>query len=152
MAHVNQSAVSSMSLGSYQTRKITWHRIVLLVAAWFEIIVGVSFFLAFNAQSEFLFGTSPEGVVGVTFARFSGIALICLGIACLPSGTSGVRTLLIFNIAVTIFFAWVALTTTFRGVLLWPVVTMHAVIAIALALSLSSPTSFRNYGSRLSRS
>lgn len=138
MANVNQSTVSSMSLGSYETRKTTWHRIVLLIAAWFEIIVGASFFLAFNAQSPFLFGTTPEGVVGVTFARFSGIALICLGVACLRSGMSGVRTLLVFNIAVTIFFAWVAMTTTFRGVLLWPVVSMHAVIAIALALSLSS--------------
>ena len=138
MSNVNQSAVSSMSLGSYQTRKTAWHRIVLLIAAWFEIIVGASFFLAFNTQSQFLFGTTPEGIVGITFARFSGIALICLGIACLRSGTSGVRTLLVFNVAVTIFFAWVAVTTTFRGVLLWPVVTMHAVIAIALALSLSS--------------
>ena len=140
MSNVNQSAVSSMSLGSYQTRKTAWHRIVLLIAAWFEIIVGASFFLAFNAQSQFLFGTTPEGVVGVTFARFSGIALICLGIACISSGTeqSAVQTLLIFNTAVTIFFAWVAVTTTFRGVLLWPVITMHAVIAIALAVSLSS--------------
>lgn len=143
MANMNQSAVSSMSLNSLQERKTAWHRIVLLIAAWFEIIVGVSFFLAFNAQSQFLFGTTPEGVVGVTFARFSGIALICLGLACLSSGTyqSAARTLLIFNIAVTIFFAWVAVTTTFRGVLLWPVVTMHAVIAIALALSSSRQAS-----------
>ena len=140
MANVNQSAVSPMSLSSFETRKTTWHRIVLLIAAWFEIIVGASFFLAFNAQSQFLFGTTPEGVVGVTFARFAGIALICLGLACIPSGTerSAVRILLVFNIAVAIFFASVAVTTTFRGVLLWPVVTMHAVIAIALALSLNS--------------
>ena len=45
------------------------------------------------------------------------------------------RSLLLFNIGATIFFAWIALATTFRGVGLWPVVILHAVIAIALALS-----------------
>jgi hypothetical protein len=39
-------------------------------------------------------------------------------------------------IGATIFFAWVALATTFGGVMLWPVVILHAVITIALAPSL----------------
>jgi len=74
-------------------------------------------------------------------SRFTGIALIGLGIACLPSNLTGihrnaVRALLIFNIGATIFFAWVAVATTFRGVVLWPVVIVHAVLTIALALSL----------------
>jgi hypothetical protein len=43
---------------------------------------------------------------------------------------------LVFNIGATIFFAWVGVATTFRGVLLWPVVVLHAVITILLALSL----------------
>jgi len=90
-------------------------------------------------MSQFLFGVTPEGI-GVLFARFVGIALIGLGIACLPSNLAGtrrgVRGLLVFNIGATIFFAWVAVATTFRGVILWPVVILHAVISIALALSL----------------
>jgi hypothetical protein len=43
---------------------------------------------------------------------------------------------LLINNVVTVFFAWVAVGTAFRGVMLWPVVILHAVITIALALLL----------------
>jgi hypothetical protein len=150
MANLNQSTVSpqaypsqpgdsGMSLSSNQRRKATWHRAAVMMAAWVEIIVGVSFILALNAQSQLIFGATPEGI-GDTWARFAGIALIGLGIACLPSNLAGtrqgVRGLLVFNIGATIFFAWVAVATTFHGVILWPVVILHAVISIALALAL----------------
>lgn len=90
-------------------------------------------------QVQFIFGATLEGI-GIQLLRFAGIALIGLGISCLPSklgGTnrSAVRGLIIFNMGATIFFAWVALTTTLRGVVLWPVVILHAVIAIALTIS-----------------
>ncbi len=125
---------------SSQTSKASWQRTSVMVAAWVEILVGASFILALNAQSQLIFGTTTEGA-GAGFARLAGIGLIGLGIACLPSKLAEarrgpVRGLLIFNIGVTIFFAWVAVATTFRGVLLWPVVIMHAVISVALALSL----------------
>lgn len=150
MANPNQSTVSpkaftsqpgdsSMSLGSHLKRKTAWHRSAVMVAAWVEIIVGASFLLVPNAQSQLIFGATPEGI-GDTWARFAGIALIGLGIACLPSNLSGtrqgVRGLLVFNVGATIFFAWVAVTTTFRGVILWPVVILHAVLTVALALAL----------------
>ena len=127
-----------ISLSSQEAQKTTWQRTAVMLAAWLEVIVGVSFILAVNTQSQFIFGATPEGA-GVHWARFSGIALIALGIACMPSKLAGMRqvqALLVFNIAVTIFFAWVALATTFRGVLLWAVVILHAVVATALALSL----------------
>jgi hypothetical protein len=150
MDNLNQSPVSpialppqpgdsGISLSSPQGRKATWHRTAIKIAAWVEIIVGASFILALNAQSQFIFGATPEGI-GDTWARFAGVALIGLGIACLPSNLAGarqgVRGLLVFNIGATIFFAWVGVATTFGGVLLWPVVILHAVISIALALSL----------------
>jgi hypothetical protein len=151
MSNLNQSAASpqvlppqpgdsGLSLSSHQSRKATWHRTAVLMAAWLEIIVGASFLLVLNTQSKFIFGATPEGI-GDPWARFAGVALIGLGIACLPSKFEGtrqgaVRGLLVFNIGATIFFAWVAVATTFRGVMLWPVVILHAVISIALALSL----------------
>jgi hypothetical protein len=151
MNNLNQSTVSpnafplkpvasGMSLSSHQRSKAAWPRTVLKMAAWLEIIVGASFLLALNVHSQFLFGATLEGM-GEAFARFAGIALIGLGIACLPSNSAGtqrgaVRGLLVFNLGATIFFAWVAVAATFRGVLLWPVVLLHAVITLALALSL----------------
>jgi hypothetical protein len=151
MANLNQSTVSpkgfspqpgdsGMSLSSHQKRKAAWHRTAVMMAAWLEIIVGASLLLAPNVLSQFLFGATPEGI-GLLFARFAGIGLIGLGIACLPSNLAGTRQfatrgLFVFNIAATIFFAWVAVATTFRGVMLWPVVILHAVITIALAPTL----------------
>ena len=118
----------------------TWHRTVVMIAAWVEILVGFSFILLTNAQSQFIFGATPDPT-GILFARLAGIGLIGLGIACLPSSIAGtrphaVRSLFIFNIGATIFFAWVAVATTVRGVGLWGVVILHAVLAIALAASL----------------
>lgn len=137
MANVNQSTASpkafpaqpgdsGMRLGSCHSRKAPWHQTAVLMAAWLEIIVGISFLFLPNIQSQFLFGVIPEGV-GVPFARFAGIGLIGLGIACLPSKLEGtrhgaVRGLFIFNIGATIFFAWVGAATAFHGVMLWPVV------------------------------
>ena len=134
MAALNQSTITTNALPS------TWNQTAVRLAAWIEIIVGASFILALNTQSHLIFGTTTEGS-GVHFAQLAGIALISLGIACLPSNHAGtrrvaVRTLLIYNIAATIFFAWIALATTLRGVVLWPVVILHTVLAIVLALSL----------------
>lgn len=150
MANPNQSTVSpqafpsppgdsGLSLSSRQRRKATWHRTAVMMAAWVEILVGFSFLLVPNVQSQLIYGATPEGL-GDIWARFAGLALIGLGISCLPLNLAetrqGVRGLLVFNIGATIFFAWVAVATTFRGVVLWPVVILHAVIAVALALSL----------------
>ena len=143
MASLNESTMSSKAFepgGDSVSRNAGWHRTALMVAAWFEIIVGASFILATNAQSQLVFGVTPDAL-GALLLRFAGIALISLGIACLPSRLAGmqqsaVRALFIFNVAVTIFFAWVGVVTSFRGVMLCPVVMMHAVIAIALAASL----------------
>ena len=134
MASLNQSTFPT-SMSSHRIRKVTWHRTAIMIAAWIEIIVGASFILALDGQAQLIFGATPEGV-GIHFARFAGIGLIGLGIASIPPNVAGTRGLLVFNIAVTIFFAWVALATTFRGVILWPVVILHAVLSIVLALSL----------------
>ena len=134
-----------MNLNLDETRKASWQRTAVMIAAWIEILVGASFILALNAQSQLIFGVTTEGT-GAVFARLAGIGLIALGIACLPSNLAAtrkvaIRTLLIFNVATTILFAWVAVATTFSGVVLWPVVIMHAVLAIVLALALRNEAS-----------
>ena len=150
MNNLNQSAIfpkavpiragnSGVDLSSQRKRKANWHRTIVKMAAWLEIIVGISFFLAFSVQSQLLFGVTPEGI-GVTWAQFAGIALIGLGITSLPPNQtatrqSAARGLLVFNLAATIFFAWAAMATTYRGIILLPVVILHAVVSIALAIS-----------------
>ncbi len=139
MVNLDQSTVSANAL-PVQAENATWHRSVLLLAAWFEIMVGASFVLALDAQSQLLFGATTDGP-GAGFARLAGIALIGLGVACLPSRFAerrrhAMRVLLVYNIAAAFLIAWIGATTDLRGVVLWPVVIVHAVLAIALAFSL----------------
>lgn len=109
---------------------------VVKVAAWLEIIVGATLVVALDVASQLLFATAPEGV-GAPMGRFAGIALFALGVAGLGStkpglGGSAALGLLVFNTGAAIFLAWVAVGTRFRGVLLWPAVVLHAVIACGL--------------------
>jgi hypothetical protein len=106
-----------------------------MAAAWLEIIVGASLVAVPDVLCVLLFATKPEGI-GVPLARFAGFGLLGLGIACLPSTATasrrGVVGLFVFNVGVTILFAWVGVVTTVHGFLLWPVVILHAVIATSL--------------------
>jgi hypothetical protein len=110
---------------------------VVAAAAWLEIIVGATLVAVPDLFCALLFATKTEGA-GVPLARFAGCGLVALGIACLPSTTTGSRRplvgLFVFNIAVTILFVWVGVATSIpHGFLLWPVTILHAGIATALA-------------------
>src|SRR6266478_4161490 len=107
-----------------------------MTAAWLEIGVGAAFLTVPDVPCRLLFAANPEGV-GIALARFAGVGLFALGIACLPSTATGSRRsavlgLFVFNVGVAILFAWVGIATPLHGMLLWPVVVLHAVIAAAL--------------------
>jgi len=111
-------------------------RSVVKTAAWLEIIAGSAFLAAPDLPCRLLFAAAPEGIATV-LARFAGVGLLALGIACLPWAAArllhrAALGLFFFNSVVAILFAWVGLATTLRGVLLWPVVALHTVIAAAL--------------------
>jgi len=111
-------------------------RYVVKAAAWLEIIVGIVFITAPNVLCVLLFAARPEGI-GRPLARWVGVGLLALGIACLPSRTPEVHRvavlgLFVFNLGVAILLAWVGAGATIHGFALWPVVILHAVIAVAL--------------------
>ena len=111
-------------------------RYVVEAAAWLEIIVGALFLTVPDVVCLLLFGAKPEAV-GMPLGRFAGIALLALGIACLPSRDAAsprnaVLGLFAFNGGVAILFAWVGVATALHGFLLWPAVILHTIIAGAL--------------------
>src|SRR5215472_16218419 len=111
-------------------------RVVVGAAAWLEIIVGALFLTIPDVLCVLLFGAKPEAV-GVPLGRFAGIALIALGIACLPSGDGRSRRnvvlgLFAFNAGVALLFACVGIVSALHGFLLWPAVILHTIIAGAL--------------------
>jgi heme A synthase len=109
---------------------------VVMTAAWLEMVVGATLLTAPDYPCQLLFAAKPEGV-GTVLARVAGLGLFALGIACLPSKATGscrraVFGLFVFNFGVALLLAWVGIATTFSGVLLWPTIVLHAVIAAAL--------------------
>ena len=110
-------------------------RYVVKAAAWLEIIVGAILITAPDLPCLLVFGTKPENIAR-PLARWVGLTLCALGIACVPlrnaePNRSAVIGLLGFNVGVTVLFAWVGVVTV-HGFALWPVVVLHAVIAVAL--------------------
>ena len=95
------------------------HKTVVMVSAWLEIVAGASFLTALDVPCRMLFAATPQGV-GIPLTRFAGVALVALGIACLPSKAalprrSAVLGLLVYNAGATVLLAWIAIATTFRG-------------------------------------
>jgi len=121
---------------------------VVMAADWLEIVVGTTILMVPDVACMLLFAAKAEGVA-MPLARFAGVALFALGIACLPSTAVGPRRsaglgLFAFNAGVTVLLAWVGVATTLRGFLLWPAVILHAGIAAALLPQLLARGSFES--------
>ena len=122
--------------------------LVVMAASLLEIVVGITFIAVPDIPCRLVFAATPESVA-ILLARFAGVGLLGLGVACLPSkraepNRGAVLGLLAFNVGATIFFAWVAVATSFRGFLLWPAVILHAAIAAALFPQFLAKSSLRS--------
>ena len=111
-------------------------RVIVIAAAWLEIIVGILCITSPSMVCGLLFAAGPEGV-GLPLGHLFGVALFALGIACLPSTSaqpsrSIVIGLFAYTLGAATLFAWTAVATTLRGFMLWPAVVLHVTIAGAL--------------------
>jgi hypothetical protein len=102
---------------------------VLVLAAVSEAATGVALLMVPSLVGQLLFGVELTGIA-MTVARVAGIALIALGVACWP-GTPLVG-MLTYNAAVTLYLAYVGFTGGLSGLLLWPVVVLHAILTALL--------------------
>jgi hypothetical protein len=114
---------------------VTPHKYIVRAAASLEIGTGIGLMLLPQFLSMLLFGAPLEGA-GVPVARFAGLVLLALGIACLspaePSGRGAVSGLFVYNVGAAILFIWLGLATALHGILLWPAAILHAGIGAAL--------------------
>lgn len=90
-----------------------------------ETATGVALLVAPSLVGRLLFGEDLEGTA-VLVARVAGIALIGLGIACWPGPP--LLGMFIYGAAVTLYLAYLGVIGAASGVLLWPVVVLHAVL------------------------
>ncbi len=102
---------------------------VLIFAAVGEAATGVALLIVPSLVGRLLLGEELTGIA-IPVARVAGIALIALGVACWP-GPSRVG-MLTYSAAVTLYLAYLGAVWRLGGVLLWPAVALHAVVALLL--------------------
>jgi hypothetical protein len=109
---------------------------VLVFAAVGEAATGLALVIVPSLVGRLLFGEELAGVA-IPVARVAGIALIALGVACLPRSERGWPGMprvgmLIYSAAVTLYLAYVGFAGGFTGILLWPAVVLHAILTALL--------------------
>jgi hypothetical protein len=103
---------------------------VLILAALSEAATGLALLIVPSLVGQLLLGTGLTGV-SIPVARVAGIALIALGIACLPG--LALAGMLTYSALATVYLAYIAIRGEWVGPLLWPAVTIHAILMVLLA-------------------
>jgi hypothetical protein len=117
------------------------HRSVLGIAAAVEAVTGLLLLIVPHLLAKLLLGVEATAVA-VIIARIAGVALLSLGIGCWfgrqeASGGWALAAMLLYNVLVTLYLAWVGLGAEFVGVLLWPAVVAHAILTVLLGFAWS---------------
>lgn len=113
-----------------------WNKSVLGVAAAVEAVTGLFLLVFPHLVAKLLLGVAVAGV-SIVIGRVAGIALLSLGVGCWfgqqeATGGWALAAMLLYNVLVTLYLAFVGLGTEFVGVLLWPAVVAHAVLTMLL--------------------
>jgi hypothetical protein len=104
---------------------------VLTVAAVAEVATGMALLILPSLVVRLLFGGELTGIV-IPVARVLGIALLTLGVCCLP-GSTALCSMLTYGALVTLYLAYLGIIGEWVGPLLWPAVVVHASLTILLA-------------------
>jgi hypothetical protein len=110
---------------------------VLKFSAIAEAGTGLALVLVPALVATLLLGAELNAVA-VVVARCFGIALIALGLACWSSRRASptrrwpLRGMFTYNALLAAYLGYLGGTGEFSGPLLWPVVALHAVVAVAL--------------------
>ena len=109
-------------------------RRALVLAAVGEAATGVALLIVPSLVGLLLLGEELTGIA-IPVARVTGIALVALGLACVPAGEAGQRLsgMLIYSLLVTLYLVYLGLGGEWVGILLWPAAGFHAVLTILLA-------------------
>ena len=106
-------------------------RQVLTFAAAAEAVTGLALLIVPSLVGRLLLGAELTDFA-IPVARVTGIALIALGVGCLPGSTT-LCGMLTYSALVTLYLGHIGLKGEFVGLLLWPAVVLHAVLTVLLA-------------------
>lgn len=106
----------------------------LAAASVVEIGTGLALMFDPSLVAGLLLGEDVAGV-GVLLGRCFGAALFALGLACWPSeqhsssASAAFRAMVPYNGLIAAYLAYLGIVGHVRGLLLWPAVLLHAVVA-----------------------
>ena len=110
-------------------------RSLVMLSAVIELATGVALMAVPNLVARVLLGVGLADS-GIAVARLTGIALLCLVLACCPTGedtsTPAIRALLAYNLLAAIYLAYLRVGGGFVSYLLWPACGLHALLALLL--------------------
>jgi hypothetical protein len=111
-------------------------RNVLLFSLVAEGTTGLVVVLAPGLVAQLLFGAEVVGA-GVAYGRLLGMALLALVIACWPHADAVARpalhAVLAYNLLAALYLGWLGVAHRPAGILLWPAVAEHVLVALLLA-------------------
>ena len=108
----------------------------LTLAAVVEAATGVALLVAPSLVGRLLLGAELAGV-SIPVAHVTGIALIALGVSCLPRSVLGglgpaLVGMLTYSLLVTLYLLYLGIRGEWVGPLLWPAVAVHAALTMLL--------------------
>jgi len=110
---------------------------LLTLTAVIEAATGVALMTVPSVVVRLLLGGEISGA-SIPLGRVAGIALLALGVACWPghqrgvSGAAAFRAMLIYNVLVALYLAYVGTVGHLGGFLLWPAVALHSGVTLVL--------------------
>jgi hypothetical protein len=102
-----------------------------------EIATGLALMIDPRFVVTLLVGPNTP-VEEIPMGRLPGIAIFALGLTCWPSGQNresgspAFRGMLVYNVLIAAFLVYLFQIGHLGGVLLWPAVALHAVVALLL--------------------
>jgi hypothetical protein len=130
-----RAMVTAEATGETAWEQIMTTRTAMKLSAAMQATTGLSLMVFPGVGGRLLLGPGfADSAMAV--ARLTGIALLCLGLACWPSGDNAsqptVRALFSYNLLAALYLGYLRISEGFVGRLLLPAIAVHALLAFLL--------------------
>lgn len=113
-------------------------KLLLILTAVFEVATGFALLAAPAMTVSILLGAELETPAGSIAGRIAGAALVALAIMCWQArngerygvATGVVAGMFFYNVATALIVAYAGLGLGLHSALMWPVLVMHAALAV----------------------